>query len=93
VLAVHPVPREIALVQVTTAENLAHRLAKMKAVPELAGLLAAGVLIHVHGWTRREGCWVCKTVQIRAEDLSPIVVCNLPRQRCRRLHQGTLCFE
>ena len=93
VLAVHPVRREIALVQTTTADHLADRLAKVQGIPELPAILAAGVKVSVHGWTRRGGRWVCKIVQIRAEDLSPIVVCNLPRRRCRRLHQGTLCFE
>jgi hypothetical protein len=34
--------REVALIQTTTADHLADRLTKVKATPELPGLLAAG---------------------------------------------------
>jgi hypothetical protein len=52
VLAVHPVRREMVLIQTTTVGHLAHRLAKVKAAAELPGLLAAGCKVQVHGWKR-----------------------------------------
>jgi hypothetical protein len=42
-----------SLVQTTTADHLAHRLTKIKALAELPGLLAAGCKVQVHGWKRR----------------------------------------
>lgn len=81
------------LVQTTTAGNLAARLAKVKAVPELPGLLAAGCMIHVHGWKRIGDHWHCKIVEVRAEDLEAVVVCPLPTRRSRRLQQGNLFAE
>ena len=60
VLAVHPVRREIVLVQTTSASNLASRIAKVKAAAELPGSLAAGVKVHVHGWAgNRLKLWKC----------------------------------
>jgi len=91
VLAVHPVRREIVLVQTTTADHLAHRLAKVKALPELAGLLAAGCKISLHGWKRQGTRWRVKIVNIRAEDLEAVIVCPLPaRRRGRGYRQGDL---
>jgi hypothetical protein len=57
VLAIHPVRREV--VQVTTADHLANRLAKVQAAVELPGLLAAGCGVQLHGWRRPAvgGAW------------------------------------
>jgi hypothetical protein len=56
VLAVYPVRREVVLVQVTTADHLANRLAKVRAAVALPGLLAAGGRLDRLGqadWTGR----------------------------------------
>src|SRR5262245_37525671 len=92
VLAVHPIRREVALIQVTTADHLAGRLAKVKAVPDLAGILAAGCKVQVHGWKQQGTRWRVKVVELRAEDLQAAVMCPLPR-RARRLDQKTLFRE
>ena len=92
VLAVHPVRREMVLIQTTTAGHLAHRLAKVKAAAELPGLLAAGCKVQVHGWKRQGTRWHVKVVEMRAADLHAVVACPLPR-RARRLHQKRLFRE
>jgi hypothetical protein len=91
VLAVHPARREVVLVQVTTADHLAHRLAKVRAAPELLGLLAAGVKVALHGWRRQGARWRVKVVELDAEDLGPVVVAQLHRRGRRgpeRMLQG-----
>src|SRR6516225_4584557 len=67
VLAVHPVRREVMLVQVTTARHLADRLAKVWAAPELPGLLAGGCKVQLHGWTRQGKRWRVKLVDVGPE--------------------------
>ena len=92
VLGIHPVRREVLLVQTTTIANLSARLAKVKASPVLPGLLAAGVVVQLHGSRKNAGKgWRPKIITVRAEDLQAVVVVPLPR-RPRRCHQGTL-FE
>ncbi len=93
VLAVHPVRREIALVQVTTADHLAHRLAKVQGIPELPAILAAGVKVMVHGWARCGGKWHARIVEVVQADLQPVVVDGPPRRTGKRTEQGMLCFE
>ena len=88
VLAIHPVRREVALVQTTTVGNLSSRLAKVKAAADLPAILAAGVKVQVHGWKGNR----IKIVEVRAEDLAAVVVCSPPR-RGRRFHQGNLFGE
>ena len=80
VLAIHPVRREIVLVQTTTAGHLAHRLAKVQGIPELAAILAAGVKVSVHGWARRGGSWHCRIVDVVQADLPAVIVAELPRR-------------
>jgi carbonic anhydrase len=90
VLAVHPARREFLLVQVTTAGHLSHRLAKVRAVPELPGLLAAGCKVQLHGWKRRGSTWRVKVMEVRAKDLEAVVVCPIPRRASTRFRQGSL---
>jgi hypothetical protein len=83
VLAVHPVRREVVLVQVTTADHLAHRLAKVRAARELPGLMAAGCKVHLHGWKRQGTRWGVKVININPDDLGAMVTLPLPRRHCR----------
>jgi hypothetical protein len=83
VLAVHPRDRVILLVQATTADHVANRLAKAKARPELLAWLKSGGCFSVWGWTRREGHWTCKRVAVLPEDLAEVVL-GAPRHRRRR---------
>jgi hypothetical protein len=69
VLAVHPRDRQFLLVQSTTAANVAARLAKAKARPELAAWLKAGGLFEVHGWRRVGHRWGVRRVSVTGEDL------------------------
>jgi hypothetical protein len=88
VLAVHPVRREVVLIQTTTADHLAHRLAKVKAVPELPGLLAV-CKVQVHGWRKVRERWRVKVVEVLAEDLVDVLV-TAPARRRKRDRQPML---
>jgi hypothetical protein len=88
VLGVHPVRREVILVQTTTAGHVAHRLAKIKAIPELAAILASGCKVSVHGWDKRAGQWHCRIVDVLSGDLD-VIAADLPR-RGRRWKQPSL---
>jgi hypothetical protein len=94
VLAVHPRDRRFLLVQATTVDHLAGRLAKARGRPELAAWLRAGGAFELHGWALRAGRWYCKRVAVRAEDLAAVVLTAAPRRRRRRKgeRQGLL-FE
>jgi hypothetical protein len=81
VLALHPVRREVVLVQITTADHLAARLAKVRAAVELPGVLAAGCRVQVHGWCRVGGCWRVRVIEVEAADTEPAVVVDLPQRR------------
>jgi hypothetical protein len=92
-LAVHPTQREIVIVQCTTLSNLPARVAKIKRIPELSGLLAAGVRVQVHGWARRGGRWQVQAVDIRPGDAEPVVMCRVPRRRGGRQWQPAPLFD
>jgi hypothetical protein len=85
VLAVHPRDRLFLLVQATTADHVAHRLAKAKRRPELAIWLRAGGKFEVHGWVKRDGRWERRQIEVRGEDLADVV---LAAPRRRRLGKG-----
>jgi hypothetical protein len=70
VLAVHPGDWLILLVQVTTVDHVAGRLAKARGKPKLAVWLRAGGVFELHGWTRRAGKWQVKRVAVQVEDLA-----------------------
>jgi hypothetical protein len=89
-LACHPRDGMFLLVQTTTADHVAHRLAKAKRRPELTLWLRAGGLFEVHGWARdRGGRWSVRRVAVRAEDLAEIVI-EAPRRRGRGNRQREL---
>ena len=83
-LAAHPRDGLITLVQVTTADHVAHRLAKAKARPELAAWIRAGGRFEVHGWQRRAGRWELRRVEVQGEDLTDVVLCAPRPRRARR---------
>jgi hypothetical protein len=85
VIASHPIRREIFLVQVTTAGNLAARLAKAKSIPELGGWLKSGGRVLFHGWYKQNNRWEVKIVGLRESDFGPVVIQALRRRnRCRQ---------
>lgn len=91
VLAVHPARGEFLIVQATTAAHAAARLTKARARPELALWLRAGGKFQVHAWGKRRGRWHARRVEVRAADLAPAVLAELPRGRRRPRHtQGEL---
>lgn len=63
VLAVRP--GETLAIQTTSAPNVAARITKLLALPELRVCLDAGWSIRVHGWKKINGRWVLH----RDEDL------------------------
>ncbi len=91
VLACHPRDGLFLIVQSTSADHVAHRLAKARGRPELALWLKAGGAFQVHGWAKRDGRWRCRVVEVRAWDLQPVEVQSLPRRR--RRGRQRLLFE
>jgi hypothetical protein len=81
VLGANPSAGGVLLVQATTADHVATRLAKARARPELAAWLLAGGAFEVHGWCRRGGRWHVRRVAVRPEDLAAVEVQPLPRRR------------
>jgi hypothetical protein len=81
VLAANPAARTVLIVQATTADHVAGRLAKARTRPELAAWLRAGGAFEVHGWCLRAGRWHVRRVVVRAEDLAAVEVQALPRRR------------
>jgi hypothetical protein len=79
------------IVQTTTRDHVAARLAKARQCPELRVWLRAGGAFQVHGWAKRGISWQVKVVDVRAEDLTRVVV-QAPRRRRRRSVQQDL-FE
>ncbi len=86
VLAVHPLRREVLMVQATSLANLSTRVRKVRGQAELPALLRAGISIQCWGWYRTSaGRWRVKVVTIRPGDLGQV----LPRQPARRRRRGT----
>jgi hypothetical protein len=78
-------------VQATTRAHLAHRRAKVAALPALRTWLAAKNRFQLHGWYRDGGRWEVKIVELRPEDLAGVVV-QAPPRRSRKAVQADL-FE
>jgi len=74
-------PGEILGIQTTTASNLAARLKKAVALPDLRAWLAAGGRFMLHGWALRGGRWYCRVLEVQAGDLQPLELLALPRRR------------
>jgi len=55
---------EILAVQTTTLSNMSARINKIKDSDTIGMVRACGINIHVHGWAKRKGIWVCKTVDL-----------------------------
>jgi hypothetical protein len=81
ILAVHGGRREFLLVQVTSAANMASRVAKARARPELAVWLQTGGRFEVHGWRQVDGRWHVRVVELKAADAEPVVLAAPPRKR------------
>jgi hypothetical protein len=88
-IACHPIRQEIVLVQVTTADHVAGRLAKAKQHPQLAAWLRSGGRFAVHGWGKRSGKPEARIVEVLAQDLADVVIQKLAR-RGRRPRQPDL---
>lgn len=59
-------PDETLLVQVTTADHVSHRVAKIADAEHVAAVREAGWRIEVHGWRydRKTRRWVCRIVDV-----------------------------
>ncbi len=75
--------RGIMLVQTTTGDNFAARIAKVKAEPRAAIWLASKGRIQVHGWAKRAGAErECRILEITAADTtSPMLPPETPAQQ------------
>jgi hypothetical protein len=78
VLAV-PGSKAVLLVQATSADHVAGRLARVRARPETALLLRAGLGVEVWGWRRSGSRWEVRRVAVRGEDLAAFEV--TPKRR------------
>lgn len=87
-IGVHPIRREILLVQTTTRSNLSARITKAKALLTLGIWLRAGGLVEFHGWEQRGQRWTVKRVSIRAQDLQAVVVSALARRGRQKVQRG-----
>jgi len=84
VLAVKP-GAGVLMVQATSDDHVAHRIAKSRALPELRAFLAAGSCrFEVWGWSRRNGKWRVRRVELRGEDLLAADLTPRPRRRKRQ---------
>jgi hypothetical protein len=92
ILACHPHERKVMLVQTTSARNAAHRVAKAKARPELAGWLRAGGNFQVWAWSKRSSRWEARIIGVAGEDLEPVVL-QAPRRRMRQNKQQRGLFD
>ena len=57
---------ETLAVQVTTADHVAHRLAKIAEAEHIGAVREAGWRIEVHGWRydRKTRRWICRVVDV-----------------------------
>lgn len=76
VLAVHPRDRLFLLVQTTTTDNLASRVAKVQRRPETALWLRAGGRVELHGWDGNR----LRRLSVSADDLVPDLMERPPRR-------------
>lgn len=88
VLACHPVFRITLLVQCTTANHMADRLAKAKKRRELAQWLKAGNKFEIWGWYRHGAGWDVKRLAVAGQDL--VTVLTTPRKRAKKDRQPGL---
>jgi hypothetical protein len=61
-LAGNPRDRLFLLVQATSADHVAGRLKKARALPALRSWLMAGGKFAVHGWAKHAGKWTARVV-------------------------------
>ncbi len=86
VLGVHPVRREVLMVQATSIGNLSTRVKKVRGQAELPALLRAGISIQCWGWYRTPaGRWGVKVVAVRPGDFEEALL----QQPARRRRRGT----
>ena len=93
IIACHPRDKVFLLVQATSIAHVGDRLARCRKSPQLAAWLKAGGRFVVQGWGQRDSRWILKEVELRGEDMEPVVL-QAPRQRRARRgeRQGSL-FE
>lgn len=75
------------MIQATTASNLSSRIKKAQAQPGLRAWLACGGRFECWGWSKIDGEWTVKRVQIHPQDLAAIPA-EVPRRRKRVQERG-----
>jgi hypothetical protein len=69
------------LVQTTSLPNLSSRTKKAKAEPRLKAWLGCGGRFELHGWSKRDGRWTVRRVQLAGQDLQAVELTPRPRRR------------
>lgn len=57
-------PAGVLAVQTTTSENVAARVKKIGDHPNIAAVREAGIGVHVHGWSKRQGRWTLRCIDV-----------------------------
>lgn len=55
---------ETLAVQSTSADHVSHRVTKIAESPNVGIVREAGWAIHVHGWSKKQGRWVLREVDV-----------------------------
>src|ERR1700734_1582901 len=72
----------ILAVQCTSLANVPARVNKARASAELAVWLKTGhSRFQIFGWLRRAGKWEVKIVELRANEIEPVVVRRIPKKQ------------
>jgi hypothetical protein len=81
ILAVRTNPNAVLLVQVTSRANVGARVKKIRRSPLVPTILKAGVVAEVHGWSRIDGRWTLKRIEIRGDELTPVEITPKAKRR------------
>ena len=92
ILAARPAERRIVLVQATTTPNISARVAKIQSKAEALTWLNSGGGIEVWGWSKRGNHWRVKIVELRADDMKPVVIVK-PGRKPRGNWQSATLFS
>ena len=76
-------PGELIGVQATSTSNVAARIAKARAIPELRVWLTVARFV-VIGWDLRNGRWVPRIVELTATDLAEVTMTEIVKPPRRR---------
>ncbi|HYV36907.1 MAG TPA: hypothetical protein VE988_14470 [Gemmataceae bacterium] len=90
VAAIHRDLPGVLGVQTTSLAGLSARVKKLRSLRAVQRWVKAGNAVQCHGWLQRASKWRVKIVELRADDLCPVIVEAPRRRRPARHVQGEL---